>query len=139
MTIKRIFITLTMIMTLLNSADCQTILTPCKSCGEKDTTFKINPSEAFLISATFKRMNYLEAKSGMLIDLNSQNEAEIKKYKELVSHNVSLIAQKDAELSIIKEQKQSETMRKIAWRKATFISAPSTFVIGFGLALYLMK
>lgn len=84
-------------------------------------------------------MNYLEAKSGMLIDLNSQNEAEIKKYKELVSHNVSLIAQKDAELSIIKEQKQSETMRKIAWRKATFISAPSTFVIGFGLALYLMK
>jgi hypothetical protein len=84
-------------------------------------------------------MNYLEAKSGMLIDLNYQNEAEIKKYKDLVSHNVSLIAQKDAELSIIKEQKQSETMRKIAWRKATFISAPSTFVIGFGLALYLMK
>jgi len=52
---------------------------------------------------------------------------------------VSLISQKDAELSLIKEQKQSETMKKIAWRKATFISAPSTFVIGFGLALYLMK
>lgn len=84
-------------------------------------------------------MIYLEGKSDMLLQLNSQNEAEIKKYKELVDHNVSLIAQKDAELSLIKEQKQSETMRKIAWRKATFISAPSAFVIGFGVALYLMK
>jgi hypothetical protein len=84
-------------------------------------------------------MIYLEGKSDMLIELNSQNQAEIKKYKELIDHNVSLIAQKDAELSLIKEQKQSETMRKIAWRKATFISATSAFVIGFGVALYLMK
>lgn len=114
-------------------------MTPCKSCGEKDTTFKINPSEAFLISATFKRMIYLDGKSDMLIELNSQNQAEIKKYKELVDHNVSLIAQKDAELSLIRQQMQSETMKKIAWRKATFISAPSAFVIGFGVALYLMK
>lgn len=105
----------------------------------KDTTFKINPSQAFLISATFKRMNYLEDKSDCLTNLNAQNEAQIKKYKELINHNVLLIAQKDAELSLIKEQKQSETMKKIAWRKATFIAAPSTFVIGFGLALYLMK
>lgn len=139
MTIRHIFTTLIMIMTLLSSADCQTILTPCKSCGEKDTTFKINPSEAFLISATFKRMIYLNGKSDMLIELNSQNQAEIKKYKELVDYNVSLIAQKDAELSLIRQQMQSETMKKIAWRKATFISAPSAFVIGFGVALYLMK
>lgn len=84
-------------------------------------------------------MNYLEVKSDMLIDLNSKNEVEINKYKEVINHNLSLIAQKDAELSLLKEQKQSETMRKLAWRKATFIAAPSTFVIGFGVALYLLK
>ena len=139
MTIRHIFTTLMMIMTLLSSADCQKILTPCKSCGEKDTIFKINPSQAFLISSTFKRMIYLEGKSDMLIELNKENEAQIKKYKDLNAVNESLKLQKDAELSVLRHDMEIETSKKIAWRKATFIAAPSTFVIGFGFALYLMK
>lgn len=84
-------------------------------------------------------MIYLEGKSDMLIELNSQNEAEIKKYKDINQVNESLKIQKDAELSVLRHDMEIETSKKIAWRKATFIAAPSTFVIGFGLALYLIK
>jgi hypothetical protein len=84
-------------------------------------------------------MIYLEGKSDMLIELNKENEAQIKKYKEFNAVNESLKLQKEAELSVLKHDMEIETSKKIAWRKATFIAAPSTFVIGFGLALYLMK
>lgn len=98
-------------------------MTQWSDSGVKDTTSVINAHQAFLISATFKRMIYLDKKVELLTKVNEANALQKSQYK-------SIIEAQDKSISLLNEQvKQNELIladenrRKKHWRNATFISA----------------
>ena len=129
MNIKRIFTTVILTMTLLVSATCQKTLTPCQDSGRKDTSFTINSYQAFLISATFKRMNYLQEKSILQDSLSINYEVQKQKYKSLVTLYETQKKLHATEKQMIVEKYELELDRKRKWRMATILT-------GAGLLLF---
>ena len=130
MNIKRIFTTVILITTLLVSATCQETLTPCQDSGRKDTTFTIISYQAFLISATFKRMNYLQQKSILQDSLSINYEIQKQKYNSLVSLYETQKKLHAIEKQMIVEKYELELDRKRKWRMATVLT-------GAGLLLFM--
>ena len=125
MNIKRIFTTVILITTLLVSATCQETLTPCQDSGRKDTSFTISSYQAFLISATFKRMNYLQEKSILQDSLSINYEVQKQKYKSL-----TVLYEEQKKLHAIEKEMivgkyELELDRKRKWRMATIITGAS--------------
>jgi PDZ domain-containing secreted protein len=120
---KRILLTLITLVTLSSSSISQKTLTQWSDSGTKDTTSAINAHQAFLISATFKRMMYLDKKVELLTKVNEANTLQKSQYKGIIEaqdKSISLLNE------VIAKEKQSladENRRKKHWRNATFISA----------------
>ena len=123
MTMKRILLTLIILVTLSSSALCQKTLTQCSDSGKKDTTSVINAQQAFLISATFKRMLLLDKQVTLLSNINEKNALQKSEYEGVIeSHErtISLLNQQAKENS---QMLSEENKRKKHWRNATFVTS----------------
>lgn len=129
MNIKRIFTTVILTTTLLVSATCQETLTPCQDSGRKDTSFTISSYQAFLISATFKRMNYLQEKSILQDSLSINYEVQKQKYNSLVTLYETQKKLHATEKQMIVEKYQTELDRKRKWRMATVLTGASLVLL----------
>lgn len=128
MTMLRTLIILITALTLSSSGTCQMTLTPWTTSGEKDTTSSINAHQAFLISATFKRMIYLDAKVESLLKYSAIDKQKISEYKEVISIQDNSIQQLNKSLQETQKLLVDEENKKKMWRRLCLI--PSGIIIG---------
>ena len=133
---KQILLTLIILATLSSSSISQKTLTQCSDSGKKDTTSVINAHQAFLISATFKRMLYLDKKVVLLTNLDEQNAIQKSKYKGIINTHENTI-------SLLQEQARQnaqlladENRKKKKWRNATFVTS-GLLLLTWGMIVYL--
>jgi hypothetical protein len=133
---KQILLTLIILATLSSSGLSQKTLTQCSDSGTKDTTSVINAHQAFLISATFKRMLYLDKKVDLLTNLNEQNAVQKLKYKGIIDTHEKTISllQEDARKN--SQMLSDESRRKKKWRNATFVTS-GLLLLTWGMIVYL--
>lgn len=124
----RTLIILITALTLSSSGTCQMTSTPWTTSGEKDTTSSINAHQAFLISATFKRMIYLDRQVESLLKYSAIDKQKISEYKQAISIQDNSIQQLSKSLQETQGFLIDEERKKKMWRRLCLI--PSGIIIG---------